>query len=126
MAVCYVSTRELLGMITAMGLVCVVVFFGLARCARGEERGSDEQVRRVIQQGLDEAFEAQVQHLFSNWMKDESGQPARAANGIRKAVRAYRRAIVGVETENLGLAPPVPLPRPRQARAAKIHGSLIE
>jgi hypothetical protein len=84
--------------------------------AQTTDRGSDEQVRRVIQGSLDQAFQAQVSLLFSSWMKDEHGQPARAAAGVRKAVRAYRHAIVAIDTENLGLAVPVPLPRPREAR----------
>ena len=64
---------------------------------------------------LDDAFENQVEHLFSNWMKDSTHQPARAAAGVRKAVAAYRHAITAIDTQHLVLEM-VPLPRPREVR----------
>ena len=65
------------------------------------ERGSDDHIRQLIQASIDAAFQSQVVHLFTNWMKDDTDQPARAATGLRKAVRAYRRAIAGIENEKL-------------------------
>jgi hypothetical protein len=38
---------------------------------------------------VEEAYRVQVEHLFSNWMKDPTGQPTRALNGQRMARRAY-------------------------------------
>lgn len=107
------TTRELLSLMALAGAISLLLFLAFSKLAHCEEiRGSDEQVRRVIQRGLDEAFQNQVEHLFSNWMKDETGQPGRAAAGVRKAVRAYRHAMVAIDNEKLGL---VPLPRPREA-----------
>lgn len=86
-----------------------------ATAAMAQQRGSDEQVRGIIFDALDHSLHDQVQHLFSNWMKDPGqGPPTRAAAGIRKAVAAYRHAIHAIETEKLTWdTPPLPRPRPR-------------
>jgi len=96
------------------GVAAAMVLLSMgAAGAQEPERGGDEQIRRVIQRGLDQAFQNQVERLFATWMKDEHEQPARAANGIRRAVRAYRHAIAAIDTERLARLPP--LPRPREA-----------
>lgn len=66
-------------------------------------RGSDAEVKKMIQEALDRALQDQVASLFSVWMKsgEAKGQPERAARGIRKAVAAYRHAIRSVDTEHL-------------------------
>lgn len=66
-------------------------------------RGSDAEVRQMIQEALDRALQDQVAALFMVWMKsgNEPGQPQRAAKGIRKAVAAYRHAIRAIDTEHL-------------------------
>jgi hypothetical protein len=51
-----------------------------------------EQVRGVLTAGLDDALHDHVKQMFSVWMKDETGQPERAARGVRQAVSAYIRA----------------------------------
>jgi hypothetical protein len=70
-------------------------------------RGSDEHVRELIYEALDKAFQAQVEHLFSNWVRDGDfeGQ-RRAAVGLRRTITAYRAAIEAVETKDL--ASPAP------------------
>jgi acyl-CoA reductase-like NAD-dependent aldehyde dehydrogenase len=73
----------------------------LAALAEEPLRGSDAAVRAIIQRSLDEALQAQVQHLFAIWMRDDRGQPQRASAGIRRAVAAYRHAIKAIETERL-------------------------
>jgi hypothetical protein len=104
------TTRKLLTTMAMRGAAAIMISMGAA-WAQEPERGGDEQIRRIIQRGLDEAFQNQVEHLFSNWMKDEHQQPARAANGIRRAVRAYRHAIAAIDTERIGRLPPLPRPR---------------
>lgn len=69
--------------------------------ALAAERGSDAAVREIIQTGLDKALEEQVQHLFATLLRDDTGQPQRAAAGIRKAVARYRHAIKAIETQPL-------------------------
>ena len=51
-----------------------------------------EQVRKTTQSALTEALHNQVEHLFSIWMKDETGQPQRAATGVRQAAKGYLHA----------------------------------
>ena len=63
-------------------------------------------VREVLVQALDNALEAHVQTMFSVWMKDETGQPERAARGTRQAVSAYIRG-----RERLALWQPPPCQR---------------
>jgi hypothetical protein len=83
--------------------ILVVLALALSATARSEEppRGSDTAVRAVIQSALDHALHDQVKHLFSIWMKDDKGQPQRAAAGIKRAVAAYRHAIRAIESEKL-------------------------
>lgn len=85
------------GRLLGVGLSFVL----LATPAVSQERGSDVQVRKVIQTALDEAFQDQVKHLFSTWMKDSTGQPQRAAAGVRRAVSAYRHAIQAIDSQKL-------------------------
>jgi hypothetical protein len=111
------TTRELLTLMAVIGLISLLFFFWISHLAHGAEapRGSDEHVRGIIQHALDDAFENQVEILFAGWMRDPTGQPGRAAAGVRKAVAAYRHAIVAIDTNGLALEP-IPLPRPREAR----------
>jgi hypothetical protein len=62
----------------------------------------EERLKTVLNQALDEALRIHVVNLFSVWMKDDTGQPARARVGIEKAVYAWqhaRKAIDGWEPE---------------------------
>lgn len=50
----------------------------------------------VLNQALDEALRIYVVNQFSVWMKDPTGQPERAREGVKKAITAWsdaRRAI---------------------------------
>jgi hypothetical protein len=46
-------------------------------------------------EAIETAYKTQIEHLFAVWMKDETGQPARAVSGARSA----RRAFIGAMTE---------------------------
>jgi short subunit dehydrogenase-like uncharacterized protein len=57
-----------------------------------------QKVKQILSDGLDEALKEQLKHVFEVWMKDERGQPDRAAFGVRQAIRAYLRSREGLET----------------------------
>jgi hypothetical protein len=57
-----------------------------------------QKVKQILSEGLDEALKEQLKHVFEVWMKDERGQPDRAAFGVRQAIRAYLKSRVGLET----------------------------
>jgi len=59
------------------------------QCLTEDER---ERVRAIMIEALDDALHAQIKTLFGVWMKDEHGQPNRAAVGTRQAVYAYQQA----------------------------------
>ena len=46
---------------------------------------------------IEEAYKAQIQHLFEVWMKDNTGQPGRAVTGANTARKAYAGAIESIE-----------------------------
>lgn len=88
----------------AVAIACVLLLLSGVACAQKAPsvgRGSDAEVRRIIQDALDQALSDQIKSLFGVWMKSSEGQPQRAARGIRKAVAAYRHAIRSVDTEHL-------------------------
>lgn len=65
----------------------------------------DERIKIVLRQALDEALRLYVVNLFSVWMKDDTGQPARARVGVEKAIKAWchaARAIDQIEINNGG------------------------
>ncbi len=61
----------------------------------------DEDIRALMRNALDHALMAHIGKLYASWLADAKGQPARAANGVRKAVAAYRHAVVAIENEKL-------------------------
>jgi hypothetical protein len=38
---------------------------------------------------IEHAFHEQIQHLFTTWMKDDTGQPNRAVTGVLQARKAF-------------------------------------
>lgn len=46
---------------------------------------------------IEAAYTQQLIHLFSTWMKDESGQPERVTKGLRQAQRAYVESMRALE-----------------------------
>jgi hypothetical protein len=55
----------------------------------GRDTPWDLHMLELDRKALDEAYVNQLMHLFSVWMKDDSGQPDRAITGARQARRAY-------------------------------------
>jgi hypothetical protein len=49
----------------------------------------DDRIIMLDREAADNAYRAQISHLFSIWMKDDSGQPARAIKGANQARKAY-------------------------------------
>lgn len=50
---------------------------------------SRERVRRLMYEALDEALKEKIKDLFDVWLRDATGQPARASKGMDNALRAY-------------------------------------
>jgi len=53
---------------------------------------TQEQVRKVVLEGIDQALRNQTVRVFDIWMKDASEQPKRALTGMDAAISAYVRA----------------------------------
>jgi hypothetical protein len=51
-----------------------------------------EKIRNLMLVAIDEAFRNHVEHSYEIWMKDDTGQPGRAATGVRNGLIAYLRA----------------------------------
>lgn len=61
--------------------------------------------REIMLHALDNALEEHVKGLFLTWMRDATGQPGRAATGVRKALTAYDHAKRVAEELNLPVCP---------------------
>jgi hypothetical protein len=55
-------------------------------CVTPEQRN---HIRDVMLKSVDGALDDQVSHLFSTWVKDPTGQPKRAQNGLNTTLKAY-------------------------------------
>ena len=55
-------------------------------CMDGDTR---ERVRKLMIEALDDGLKQKIEDLFAVWLRDTTGQPARASNGMRTALRAY-------------------------------------
>ena len=55
-----------------------------------------ERIRGLMLDALDEALKTRVEHLYETWLRDDTGQPGRAATGARLAINAYARARVSM------------------------------
>lgn len=44
-----------------------------------------------------EAYRDQIQHLFEVWMKDDTGQPARAIKGAKQARKAFADSMDAID-----------------------------
>jgi len=70
--------------------------FGLASAETKPELCMDEQTREEIRglllDGLRDALKAHIEHTYEVWLRDDTGQPARARNGVERGIRAYMLA----------------------------------
>jgi hypothetical protein len=46
---------------------------------------------------IDDAFRAQITKLWTVWMSDDRGQPARAVNGAAQARKAYATSMTEID-----------------------------
>jgi hypothetical protein len=88
----------------AVAVVLAYVLLSLAHeDAQGKVEGPlppsrfDARMIALDKEALDDAYRSQISHLFVVWMKDETGQPARAINGARQTRRAYVEAMTEIE-----------------------------
>lgn len=51
-----------------------------------------ERVREIMFKALDESLNDRIGDLMAVWLRDETGQPARAQKGLENALRAYYHA----------------------------------
>ena len=65
-----------------------------------------EKVRQILLDGLDDALKTQIETVYAVWMRDNAGQPQRAAVGVRKAIVAYLEG----RTSALNWSPPLCAP----------------
>jgi hypothetical protein len=56
---------------------------------------------KLDMEAAETAYKEQIQHLFSTWMLDATGQPERAVNGALKARRAFLGAMNEIETRQV-------------------------
>ena len=107
----------LLCTIFAIGLIGAVIIILLGGAVPGpapskeiavcsDEPHINDEVNKIAFQALDEALRQQIENLFLTWMKDASGQPARAAVGVRSAIFAYVHAKAAILEWNIPLCKP--------------------
>lgn len=51
-----------------------------------------ERIRKLMTEALDLALKQKIEDLFAVWLRDPTGQPARAVKGMEIALRAYTGA----------------------------------
>ncbi|TMQ24166.1 MAG: hypothetical protein E6J90_08910 [Deltaproteobacteria bacterium] len=66
----------------------------------------DAQMIALDEAALDAAYRQHVANMFLGWMKDSTGQPTRALNGVNQARRAYISAMDEIERHRLVPLPP--------------------
>ena len=83
------------------GFVTAVVLTALMSVADSRQRVARDNahIRALALDALDEALKERIKSLFQVWMRDDTGQPDRAATGARQAIKAYRDATVAMERE---------------------------
>ena len=57
----------------------------------------DDRLIMLEEVAIEEAFKQQIIHIFSVWMKDDTGQPARAVTGAKQAERAFIGSMEALE-----------------------------
>jgi len=57
----------------------------------------DELIIKLDRDAAANAYREQIEHLFAIWMKDDAGQPARAATGARQARKAFIAVMEAIE-----------------------------
>lgn len=96
--------QELIWAIAALA-IAVLIAYGLVLMVPHEATGEvvmpssvyNHRLDAIDREAVENAYRDQVHHLFIGWMKDATGQPARAINGQRQARRAYIEIITEID-----------------------------
>ena len=56
-----------------------------------------EKIRSIMYEAIDEALKDHIMKMYDVWMKDDRGQPGRAATGSRQGIKAYLGARMAVD-----------------------------
>jgi len=99
-------------MLTVAIVVVLIIALGITGCLTGrwdDAQGEpdlrvppskyDNHIAELDKQAIEHAYMAQIEHLFSVWMKDATGQPERAVNGARTARKAFIGAMDALEKQ---------------------------
>src|SRR5215204_5832895 len=81
----------------AVGMAAILTLAGVDAVAQEAKSPFEERFVALDREAIDLAYRNQVERLFSTWLKDPAGQPARALSGIRNARRAYTGAMQEIE-----------------------------
>jgi len=71
-------------------------------------RAREQRLLELERDAIEAAYRREVTKLYSGWLRDPAGQPARARRGVEQARRAYLLSIDGIERrmEELQMSPP--------------------
>lgn len=61
----------------------------------------DQRLLALDREAIDNAYRSKVEALFTTWLSDPSGQPARAISGVQRARRAYVAAMVEIDKREI-------------------------
>lgn len=100
-----------------LGLWCIVFLFGFFASLGAAPNyppllspsAYDDRLLALDKAAIEQAYSGHVTRLFEGWMKDDTGQPARALTGVRQAQRAYIASMDAIkrrEEENKRGRPP--------------------
>jgi hypothetical protein len=57
----------------------------------------DKRMIELEREAIDNAYRRKIEALFTTWLSDAAGQPARAIKGARNAQRAYIDVMAAIE-----------------------------
>jgi len=80
----------------------------------------DDTMRAIEMEAIEEAYRDRLVALFVIWMKDDSGQPARAIQGARKARHAFIAVMNEIVKRGGNPAAPRPLLLERRRTPEKL------
>ena len=57
----------------------------------------DKRIAELDREAIDAGYRDKIEALFTTWLSDPTGQPARATKGVQNARRAYIAAMTEIE-----------------------------
>src|SRR4029077_6917851 len=57
----------------------------------------ESELLKLEREAINDAFRAKITQLWTVWMSDDHGQPARAVNGATQARKAYPASMTEIE-----------------------------